>query len=183
MKPTVFSTLLSLLILSCCATVPENRAIDAFGWQRLEADCDPDSAQFMGLTDLDNFWTVVQEFPWREQAEAANRICKNSPTLSVDDLLTDHSFFISSGCASDGSDFGYFVGFIYPEIQKNESRRQVDTYSVDDPITLRKLTTLFFARDYETLRRRLSGHTVVLQSPERISREQYLKLKQAYTTK
>lgn len=183
MKPRFFYTLLSLLSLSCCATVPENRAIDAFGWQRLEADCDPDSARLMGLTDWDSFRKEVQEFPWREQAGAANRIGKNSPTLSVDDLLTDHSLFISSGCAPDGSDFGYFVGFIYPEIHKNQPRRQVDTYSIDDAATVRKLTSLFFARDYEALRHSLSGHTVILHSPERISWKQYLKQKQAYTTK
>lgn len=64
MKPRFFYTLLSLLGLSCCATVPENRTIDAFGWQRLEADCDPDSARLMGLTDWDNFRKEVQEFPW-----------------------------------------------------------------------------------------------------------------------
>lgn len=183
MKPRFFYTLLSLLVLSSCATVPENRAIDAFGWQRLEADRDPDSALLMGLTDWDSFWKEVQEFPWREQTEAANRIGKNSPTLSVDDLLTDHSFFISSGCAPDGTDFGYFVGFVYPEIHKNQPRRQVDTYSIDDAATVRTLTSLFFARNYEALQRRLSKHTVILQSPERIGWEQYLKQKQAYTTR
>lgn len=183
MKPRFFYALLSLLVLSGCATVPENRTIDAFGWQRLEADCDPDSARLMGLTDWDSFRIEVQEFPWREQAEAANRIGKNSPTLSVDDLLTDHSFFISSGCAPDGSDFGYFVGFVYPGTEKNEPRRQVDTYSVDDAADLRGLAALFFARDYEALRHSLSGHTVILHSPERISWKQYLKQKQAYTTK
>lgn len=183
MKPRFFYTLLSLLGLSCCATVPENRAIDAFGWQRLEADRDPDSARLMGLTDRDSFWKEVREFPWREQAEAANRIGKNSPTLSVDDLLTDHSFFISSGCAPDGSDFGYFVGFVYPGTEKDEPRRQVDTYSIDDEATVRTLTSLFFARDYASLRESLSRHTVILQSPERIGWEQYLKQKQAYITR
>ncbi|MCC8063102.1 MAG: hypothetical protein LIO68_07680 [Rikenellaceae bacterium] len=172
--------LFSLLGFYGCRSVPANRAVDAFVWQRLEADHDPDSARRMGRIDRETFRATVDDFPWREQAVAANRFRKNSPTLSVDDLFTDHSFFISSGIAEDGSDFGYFVGWVHPETKNNKPYRQVDTYSVEDAATLHELSDLFFNRDYPSLKRQLAGHPLILQSPERIGWNQYLIQKQAY---
>ena len=109
-----------LLILGLCSCgMPANRPVDAFVWDRLCAHEDPDCVEPVGTCDADGFLTEMERFPWHEQAREALKLRKNSPTLSVSDLKSDCSLFISS--AVDDNDR---LGFFLSDMSVPESRER-----------------------------------------------------------
>ena len=86
--------LLFLGLFSCGG--PANRPVDVFIWDQLRADEDPERVEPAGTCGADEFLAEMERFPWHEQAREALKFRKNSPTLSVTDLKTDRSLFISS---------------------------------------------------------------------------------------
>ena len=82
--------------LSCAR---ENPCIDAFCWDVQTAGMAQEESDIKGETDLDGFLSEIERFPWYDQAVLAERNPTLSPTVSVIDLKTDRSVFISVGLA------------------------------------------------------------------------------------
>ena len=82
--------------LSCAR---ENPCIDAFCWDVQTAGMAQEESDIKGETDLDGFLAEIERFPWYDQAVLAERNPTLSPTVSVTDLKTDRSVFISVGLA------------------------------------------------------------------------------------
>lgn len=99
--------------LSCAR---ENPCIDAFCWDVQTAGMAQEESDIKGETDLDGFLAEIERFPWYDQAVLAERNPTLSPTVSVTDLKTDRSVFISVGLAGSRK-VSYWVGYIYP-VQK-----------------------------------------------------------------
>lgn len=99
--------------LSCAR---ENPCIDAFCWDVQTAGMAQEESDIKGETDLDGFLSEIERFPWYDQAVLAERNPTLSPTVSVTDLKTDRSVFISVGLAGSRK-VSYWVGYIYP-VQK-----------------------------------------------------------------
>lgn len=83
-----------LAFLSCAR---ENPCIDAFCWDVQTAGMAQEESDIKGETDLDGFLAEIERFPWYDQAVLAERNPTLSPTVSVTDLKTDRSVFISVG--------------------------------------------------------------------------------------
>ena len=96
--------------LSCAR---ENPCIDAFCWDVQTAGMAQEESDIKGETDLDGFLAEIERFPWYDQAVLAERNPTLSPTVSVTDLKTDRSVFISVGLAGSRK-VSYWVGYIYP---------------------------------------------------------------------
>ena len=101
------------MFLSCAR---ENPCIDAFCWDVQTAGMAQEESDIKGETDLDGFLSEIERFPWYDQAVLAERNPTLSPTVSVTDLKTDRSVFISVGLAGSQK-VSYWVGYIYP-VQK-----------------------------------------------------------------
>lgn len=175
MRAAVFFAL--FLGLFSCGT-PANRPVDVFVWDRLRAHEDPACVEPVGTCDSDGFLAEVERFPWREQAREAVKLRKNSPTLSVTDLKTDRSFFISS--AVDDDRLGYFVGYICPGEQGMRARRRVSMYEVERMEAIREMVVLFFRRDEAALKRLLGKHPKYMDAQDNMDWETYLKMKQKF---
>ena len=121
----------------------------------------------------------MERFPWHEQAREALRFRKNSPTLSVTDLKTDRSFFISSA-VDDNDRLGYFVGYIYPGEQGTRARRYVSMYEVEQMEAIRETVVLFFRRDEAALKRLLGKHPKYMDTRDNAGWKKYLKMKQKF---
>ena len=169
---------LLVLGLSSCG-MPANRPVDAFVWDKLCAHADPDHVEPVGKCDLDDFLVEMERFPWHEQAREALRFRKNSPTLSVTDLKTDCSFFISSA-VDDNDRLGYFVGYIYPGEQGTRARRYVSVYEVEQMEAIRETVVLFFRRDEAALKRLLGKQPKYMDTRDNAGWEKYLKMKQKF---
>ena len=89
--------------LSCAR---ENPCIDAFCWDVQTAGMAQEESDIKGETDLDGFLAEIERFPWYDQAVLAERNPTLSPTVSVTDLKTDRSVFISVGVAIVKAFFG-----------------------------------------------------------------------------
>ena len=94
--------------LSCAR---ENPCIDAFCWDVQTAGMAQEESDIKGETDLDGFLSEIERFPWYDQAVLAERNPTLSPTVSVTDLKTDRSVFISVGLAGSRK-VSYWVGYI-----------------------------------------------------------------------
>ena len=99
--------------LSCAR---ENPCIDAFCWDVQTAGMAQEESDIKGETDLDGFLAEIERFPWYDQAVLAERNPTLSPTVSVTDLKTDRSVFISVGLAGSRK-VGCGVGYIYPDAE------------------------------------------------------------------
>lgn len=173
------ATLFSLLLGLFSCGLPANRPVDVFVWDRLLAHEDPDNVEPARKCDLDGFLAEMERFPWHEQAREALRFGKNSPTLSVTDLKTDRSFFISSA-VDENDELGYFIGYIYPGEQGTRAPRRVNIYEVDRMETIREMVALFFRRDEDALQRLLRQQPKYMDAPDHVGWEKYLKLKQRF---
>ena len=169
--------LLFLGLFSC--GMPTNRPIDVFVWEQLRAHEDPDHVEPVGECDVDGFLAEMERFPWHEQAREAQKLRKNSPTLSVTDLKTDRSFFISSA-VDDNDRLGYFIGYIYPGEQGTRARRYVNMYEVEQMEAIREMVVLFFRRDEVALKRLLGEYPKYMDARDHTSWEKYLKMKQKF---
>lgn len=179
----ILSLLLGLALFSCNITV-ENKAVDAFGWEVLTADSSPDSARIMGLTDQTRFLASIAKFPWADQTRLADSLRKVSPTLSVTDLQTDRTLFISSISTGQTGQLSYYIGYIYP-VEKTgwsgtQTYRQVDTYEVNEIDKVRQIVSLFFNRTNQTLQKLKNYQLVLPGTPELGSWEKYVKYKGNY---
>lgn len=170
-------SLLFLGLFSC--GTPANHPVDVFIWDELRAHEDPNLVEPVGTCNVDEFLAEIERFPWHEQAREALRLKKNSPTLSVTDLKTDRSFFISA--AVDGNDgLGYFIGYIYPGEEGMRARRHVTIYEVERMETIREMVVLFFRRDEIALKRLLGNQSKYMDTRDNTSWEKYLKMKQKF---
>ena len=169
--------LLFLGLFSCGG--PTNRPVDVFVWDQLRAHEDPERVEPVGTCEVDEFLAEMARFPWHEQAREALKIKKNSPTLSVTDLKTDRSLFISS--AVDDSDrLGYFVGYVYPGEEGMRARRYVSLYEVEQMEAIREMVLLFFRRDEVALKRLLGEQPKYMDARDHVGWEKYLKIKQKF---
>lgn len=172
---TFFSLFLGLF--SC--GIPANHPVDVFIWDQLRAHEDPDHVEPAGKCDLDGFLAEMERFPWHEQAHEALKFRKNSPTLSVTDLKTDRSFFISS--AVDNNDrLGYFIGYIYPGEQGTRAPRYVNMYEVEQMEAIREMVVLFFRRDEVALKHLLGKQPKYMDTRDNVGWKKYLKMKQKF---
>ena len=169
--------LLFLGLFSCGMTT--NHPVDVFVWDQLLAHEDPDHVEPVGKCDVDGFLAEMERFPWHEQARQALKFRKNSPTLSVTDLKTDRSFFISSA-VDDHDRLGYFIGYIYPGEQGTRARRYVSIYEVGQMEAIRKMVVLFFRRDEAALKRLLREHPQYMETRDNTDWDKYLKMKQKF---
>lgn len=174
----IASFLLLFLGLFSCG-MQANRPVDVFIWDELRAHEDPDLVEPVGKCDVDEFLAEMERFPWHEQAREALKLKKNSPTLSVSDLKTDRSFFISA--AVDSNDrLGYFIGYIYPGEEGMRARRYVDIYEVEQMEAIREMVVLFFRRDETALKRLLQKQPKYMDARDNVGWEKYLKMKQKF---
>ena len=174
----IASFFLFLLGLFSCGT-PTNRPVDVFIWDELRAHEDPDLVEPVGKCDVDEFLAEMERFPWHEQAREALKFRKNSPTLSVTDLKTDRSFFISA--AVDSNDrLGYFIGYIYPGEQRMRTQRYVKIYEVEQMEAIREMVILFFRRDEIALKRLLGKQPKYMDTRDNVDWDKYLKMKQKF---
>lgn len=169
--------LLLLGLLSCGE--PANRPVDVFVWDQLRAHEDPEQVEPVGKCDVDGFLAEMERFPWHEQAREALKFRKNSPTLSVTDLKTDRSFFISSA-VDDKDRLGYFIGYIHPGEEGTRARRYVSIYEVEQMEAIREMVVLFFRRDEDALKRLLAEQSKYMDTRDNTSWEKYLKMKQKF---
>ena len=174
----IASFFLLVLGLFSCRT-PANRPVDAFVWEQLLAHEDPDQVEPVGRCDVDGFLSEMERFPWHEQAREALKVKKNSPTLSVTDLQTDRSLFIS-GAVDDQDRVGYFIGYVYPGEQGTRARRYVNIYEVEQMGTIREMVVLFFRRDEVALKRLLREQPKYMDARDNADWEKYLKMKQRF---
>ena len=154
MRVVTFFSLLQGLF-SC--GMQANRPVDVFIWDELRAHEDPDKV---------------------EPAEAL-RYKKNSPTLSVTDLKTDRSFFISSA-VDEKDELGYFIGYIYPGEEGVRAPRYVNMYEVDQMETLREMVVLFFRQDEGALNRLLGKQRKYMDARDNAGWKKYLEIKQKF---
>ena len=174
----IASFFLFLLGLFSCGT-PTNRPVDVFIWDELRAHEVPDLVEPVGKCDVDEFLAEMERFPWHEQAREALKFRKNSPTLSVTDLKTDRSFFISA--AVDSNDrLGYFIGYIYPGEQGMRTQRYVKIYEVEQMEAIREMVILFFRRDEIALKRLLGKQPKYMDTRDNVDWDKYLKMKQKF---
>ncbi len=176
MRVVTFFSLLQGLF-SC--GMQANRPVDVFIWDELRAHEDPDKVEPAGTCDLDGFLSEIDRFPWHEQAREALRYKKNSPTLSVTDLKTDRSFFISSA-VDEKDELGYFIGYIYPGEEGVRAPRYVNMYEVDQMETLREMVVLFFRRDEGALNRLLGKQRKYMDARDNTGWKKYLEIKQKF---
>ena len=169
---------LLFLGLFSCGT-PANRPVDAFIWDQLRAHEDPDRVEPVGTCDADEFLAAMERFPWHEQAREALKFRKNSPTLSVTDLKTDRSLFISSA-VDDKDRLGYFVGYVYPAEAGMRAPRRVSIYEVERMDAIREMVVVFFRRDEVALKRLLGEHPKYMEARDHAGWEKYLKTKQKF---
>lgn len=169
-----------LLILGLCSCgMPANRPVDAFVWDRLCAHEDPDCVEPVGTCDADGFLAEMERFPWHEQAREALKLRKNSPTLSVSDLKSDCSLFISSA-VDDNDRLGYFVGYVYLGEQGMRAPRHVNIYEVGQMEAIREMVILFFRRDEAALKRLVGEYLLYLETRDDTGWKKYLKMKQKF---
>lgn len=169
---------LLFLGLFSCGT-PANRPVDAFIWDQLRAHEDPDRVEPVGTCDADEFLAGMERFPWHEQAREALKFRKNSPTLSVTDLKTDRSLFISAA-VDDNDRLGYFVGYVYPAEAGMRAPRRVSIYEVERMDAIREMVVVFFCRDEVALKRLLGEHPKYMDARDHAGWEKYLKTKQKF---
>ena len=169
---------LLFLGLFSCGT-PANRPVDVFIWDQLRAHEDPDQVEPVGTCDAGEFLAGMERFPWHEQAREARKIKKNSPTLSVTDLKTDRSLFISAA-VDDKDRLGYFVGYVYSGEEGMRAPRCVEIYEVEQRDAIREMVVLFFRRDEAALKRLLREHPKYMDARDHAGWEKYLKTKQKF---
>ena len=104
-----------------------------------------------------------------------------SPTVSVTDLKTDRSVFISVGLAGSRK-VGYWVGYIYP-VQKrflgiDRLFRRVEMYETERMDRIIPIVKAFFGRDDQELRRRLAPLSPYLRVKESGGWSAYMDKKQ-----
>lgn len=172
---TFFSLLLGLF--SC--GMQANRPVDVFIWDELRAHEDPDEVEPAGTCDLEGFLSEIDRFPWHEQAREALRYKKNSPTLSVTDLKTDCSLFISS-VVDENDELGYFIGYIYPGEQAERRPRSVKMYEVGQMEMIRELVVLFFRRDEGALNCLFRKQRKYMEAQDNVGWKKYLEIKQKF---
>lgn len=164
--------------LSCAR---ENPCIDAFCWDVQTAGMAQEESDIKGETDLDGFLSEIERFPWYDQAVLAERNPTLSPTVSVTDLKTDRSVFISVGLAGSRK-VGYWVGYIYP-VQKrflgiDRLFRRVEMYETERMDRIIPIVKAFFGRDDQELRRRLAPLSPYLRVKESGGWSAYMDKKQ-----
>ena len=169
--------LLFLGLFSC--GMPANRPVDVFIWDQLRAHEDPDHVEPAGTCDADEFLAEMERFPWHEEAREAVKFKKNSPTLSVTDLQTDRSLFIS-GAVDDNDRLGYFIGYVYPGEEGTRAPRYVSLYEVEQMETIREMVVQFFRRDEVALKRLLSEQPKYMDARDQTGWEKYLRMKQKF---
>lgn len=169
--------LLVLGLFSC--GMPANRPVNVFVWDQLRAHEDPDHVEPVGTCGADEFLAEVERFPWHEQAREALKFRKNSPTLSVTDLKTDRSFFISAA-VDDNDRLGYFIGYVYPGEEGMRARRCVSIYEVEQMGAIREMVVLFFGRDEVALKRLLRELPKYMDTRDNTDWDKYLKMKQKF---
>lgn len=169
--------LLFLGLFSC--GMPTNPPVDVFVWDQLRAHEDSDRVEPVGTCEVDEFLAEMERFPWHEQAREALKIKKNSPTLSVTDLKTDRSLFISSA-VDDNDRLGYFVGYVYPGEEGTRVPRCVSLYEVEQMEAIREMIVVFFRRDEDALKRLLGEHPKYMDARDNAGWEKYLKMKQKF---
>ena len=169
--------LLCLGLFSC--GMPANRPVDVFVWDQLLAHEDPNQVEPVGKCDVDGLLAEMERFPWHDQADEALKIRKNSPTLSVTDLKSDRSFFISPA-VDDKDRLGYFVGYVYPGEEGTRARRYVSMYEVEQMEAIREMVVLFFRRDEVALKRLLEKFPKYMDARDNTDWEKYLKMKQKF---
>ena len=150
--------------LSCAR---ENPCIDAFCWDVQTAGMAQEESDIKGETDLDGFLAEIERFPW--------------PTVSVTDLKTDRSVFISVGLAGSRK-VSYWVGYIYP-VQKrflgiDRLFRRVEMYETERMDRIIPIVKAFFGRDDQELRRRLAPLSPYLRVKESGGWSAYMDKKQ-----
>lgn len=179
----LFSLMLSLGLASCRSAV-ENPVIDAFGWEILTADASPDSSKYMGLTDLTHFLEAIDGFPWKAQTRLADQLQKVSPTLSLTDLKTDRTLFISSISTDRPDELSYYVGYLLPISESTwfgtRIYRRAETYEICSINEIRPIVSLFFSRSNQLLPRLKNYPSVLPAAPERIKWKEYVKNKEKY---
>ena len=104
-----------------------------------------------------------------------------SPTVSVTDLKTDRSVFISVGLAGSRK-VSYWVGYIYP-VQKrflgiDRLFRRVEMYETERMDRIIPIVKAFFGRDDQELRRRLAPLSPYLRVKESGGWSAYMDKKQ-----
>ena len=139
------------------------------------------SPDIKGETDLDGFLAEIERFPWYDQAVLAERNPTLSPTVSVTDLKTDRSVFISVGLAGSRK-VSYWVGYIYP-VQKrflgiDRLFRRVEMYETERMDRIIPIVKAFFGRDDQELRRRLAPLSPYLRVKESGGWSAYMDKKQ-----
>ena len=102
-------------------------------------------------------------------------------TVSVTDLKTDRSVFISVGLAGSRK-VGYWVGYIYP-VQKrflgiDRLFRRVEMYETERMDRIIPIVKAFFGRDDQELRRRLAPLSPYLRVKESGGWSAYMDKKQ-----
>ena len=157
------------MFLSCAR---ENPCIDAFCWDVQTAGMAQEESDIKGETDLDGFLSEIERFPWNPTL---------SPTVSVTDLKTDRSVFISVGLAGSQK-VSYWVGYIYP-VQKrflgiDRLFRRVEMYETERMDRIIPIVKAFFGRDDQELRRRLAPLSPYLRVKESGGWSAYMDKKQ-----
>ncbi len=128
---------------------------DKFTWNVQLAGYNHDQADQKGETNYQNFIKEFDSFPWLDQIEKASQYPdKVSPTLSIKDLKTGKDFWISM--SGDRTNHGYIIGYIYLiekkgflGLGKPKQIRWLEMRLTENTQTVRKLTKLFFDRNYD----------------------------------
>ena len=137
--------------------------------------------RYKGRDGSRRFLSEIERFPWYDQAVLAERNPTLSPTVSVTDLKTDRSVFISVGLAGSQK-VSYWVGYIYP-VQKrflgiDRLFRRVEMYETERMDRIIPIVKAFFGRDDQELRRRLAPLSPYLRVKESGGWSAYMDKKQ-----
>ncbi|PCI97461.1 MAG: hypothetical protein COB15_07810 [Flavobacteriales bacterium] len=152
--------ILTCIIISCGNESNKTKMISSnkFTWNVQLAGYDHSMADEKGETNYDDFITEFEKFPWMEQLEEANEKPDNcAPTLSIEDLSNNKSFWVSM--AGDKKEHGYILGYIYPKekktlfgLGKKKTIRWLEMYATEDKEGVINCLRLFFKRDYQLLK-------------------------------
>jgi hypothetical protein len=134
-----------------------NDMTEKFTWNVQLAGYEFNKYDEKGETNLANFISEFDKFPWIEQLESYKIIQQGcSPTLSVKDHKTSTDFWVSM--VGNKNEHGYLIGYVYPKtvkgffgLGKPKEKRWLEIYVTQDTDLVKKCFEMFFNRETDNL--------------------------------
>jgi hypothetical protein len=152
----------ALVATLAAATMIHTSMADQFTYNVQLAGYDYDRYDEKGGLDYDAFVHVFDQFPWREQMQAWQRVREGcSATVSVTDHARNVDFWVSVAGETEPS---FLLGIVYEKdvkgflgFGKPRKKRWVEIYVAPSRQSVLDTFTLFFAGQIDALMRTLRG--------------------------